>query len=49
MIDLKRLDEEDIIFLNDKLSERDDFEFSKFLKERKKKTSKKTNKSVTAK
>ena len=35
MIDLKKLDEKDVIFLNKKTTKEEDLEFSKFLRERK--------------
>lgn len=35
MIDIKKLEDKEVVFINEKPSEKEDLEFSKFLKERK--------------
>ena len=35
MIDIKKLEEKEVVFLNNKTTKEEDLEFSKFLKERK--------------
>ena len=51
MIDIKKLEEKEVVFSNVKPTEKEDIEFSKFLKERKlkKKNSKQTEKSESIK